>query len=91
MPSFNPIKNRVLVKPYADKASKILETPEEYEGAKTKGIVVEIGPKITSVKPGDAIIFERIEAFPVNGCGRVKLDDEDYYVMPEENILAIVE
>jgi len=95
--SIQPLADRVLVKPedasdekspggiiIPDTASK--EKPE-------RGVVVATGPgKIgddskfipVSVKVGDTVMFSKY------GYDEVKIDDEEYYIVAESNILAVI-
>lgn len=92
-----PLGDRVLVKPeeiedtkspggiiIPDTASK--EKPE-------RGTVVAVGPgKVgddndvipMSVKAGDTVMFSKY------GYDEVKIDDEEYYIVAESNILAVI-
>jgi chaperonin GroES len=92
-----PLGDRILLKPFsADEmkttASGIIipdtvskEKPEQGtviavgEGRWEKGVRVPM-----SIKVGDKVVFSRY------GYEEVKLDGEEYYILKEENILAII-
>jgi len=93
-----PLADRVLVKEIKDRdrekvtASGIIipETVGEDKGAK-KGDVVEVGPgkvgedgKIIplSVKAGDTVLFQWGDM--------IKIDGEEYYILREDSILAVI-
>lgn len=95
--SIQPLGDRILLKPedevdekspggiiIPDTASK--EKPE-------RGTVIAVGPgKIgddgkvihVSVKVGDMVMFSKY------GYDEVKIDDEEYYIVAESNILAVI-
>ena len=52
-----------------------------HEGA---GVVVEVGEGVTSVKPGDHVLISKY------GGTEIKLDGEDYLILSENDILAII-
>jgi chaperonin GroES len=91
-----PLHDRILVKREAEKESKkggiiIPDTAKEkpQEGkviAAGNGKVTEEGKKIPlDVKAGDRILFGKYSG------SEVKLDDEEYLIMKEEDVLAIIE
>ena len=90
-----PLGDRVLVKPLEQKESKrggiiIPETAKEkpQEGevvACGKGKTTEDGKVLPmDVKPGDRILYGKYSG------SEVKLDDQDYLIMHQEDILGIL-
>ena len=94
-----PLADRVLVRPLTDEEMEkktdfgiiIPETIDE-ERVKDQGIVVAVGEgkyddgKINpmTVKAGDKVMFSKY------GYDEIKLDGEEYFILKEENILAII-
>lgn len=92
-----PLADRILLKPILaedlNTTSSGIIIPDTVSKEKPEqGIVVAIGDgkwddgvKIPlSVKVGDKVVFSRY------GYDEVKLDGEEYYILKEENILAII-
>ncbi len=92
--------DRVLVEPITDeereKTTKLgIVIPDTIEKEKSeKGKVIAVGPgKMTdqgkliplSVKKGQTIIFSKY------GPDEIKVGEKEYYIIKEENILAILE
>ena len=91
-----PLADRVLVKEDADSKEKktstgiiIPVTVNEDKGSK-RGVVVAIGPGRVeegelvkpSVKEGDEVLFQWGD--------KLKIDDEEYYIVRESEILAVI-
>lgn len=97
--NIKPLGDRVLVEPLAaDEAKKsksgiiIPETVSKERGE--RGTVLSVGPgkrdengKLVpvAVKKGDKIIFAKY------GPDEIKVDDKEYFIISESNILAIYE
>lgn len=91
-----PLGDRVLVKPTSkeDKKTKsgiiIPETIDKEKPDQGKVIAVGVGKMVEGelvplkVKVGDIVIFSKYSP------DEVKIDDEEYYILREENILAII-
>jgi len=91
-----PLGDRVLVKPTSkeDKKTKsgiiLPETIDKEKPDQGKVIAVGVGKMVEGelvplkVKVGDIVIFSKYSP------DEVKIDDEDYYILREENILAII-
>lgn len=92
-----PLGDRILLKPFLEEetsttASSIIipDTVSKEKPEQGKVIAVgegrwENGKRIpVSVKVGDKVVFSRY------GYEEVKLDDVEYYILKEENILAII-
>ena len=93
---FKPLRDRVLVK-YSEEAEKTaggLYIPDTAKEKPQKGEIVAVGPgRITddgklqpvSVKVGDTVLFDKYSG------SKVTMDDVDYLIIREEDILGIVE
>lgn len=93
---FKPLRDRVLVK-YSEEADKTaggLYIPETAKEKSQKGEVVAVGPgKVTddgklqsmSVKVADIVLFDKYSG------SKVTIDDVEYLIIREEDILGIVE
>lgn len=95
--TIQPLGDRVVVRPEdsADEKSPAgIIIPDTARKEKPeRGIVVAIGPGKrgddnelipVSVKVGDTVMFSKY------GFDEVKIDDKDYYIVAESNILAII-
>jgi chaperonin GroES len=98
--TIKPLGDRVLVEPLSDeereKTTKLgIVIPDTVEKEKSeRGRVIAIGPgKMTeegkliplSVKENQIVIFSKY------GPDEIKVGDKEYYIIKEENILAILE
>jgi chaperonin GroES len=93
---FKPLRDRVLVK-YSEESEKTaggLYIPDTAKEKSQKGQVVALGPgKVTedgklqpiSVKVGDTVLFDKYSG------SKVTMDDVEYLIIREEDILGIVE
>ncbi len=95
--SIQPLGDRVVIKPAskeeAAKSPSGIIIPETAAKEKPEhGTVIAVGPgrredgKIVpvSVKVGDTVLFSKY------GYDEVKVDGEEYYILSESNILAII-
>ncbi len=95
--AFKPIRDNVLVKRLEEAESKTaagIIIPDTAKEKPSQGKVIVVGPGKKnkngeiiplSVKKGDKIIFEK-------WSGReIKIDGEEYIVMNEDEILAVIE
>jgi chaperonin GroES len=93
---FKPLRDRVLVK-YSEEAERTaggLYIPDTAKEKPQKGEVVAVGPgRITddgklqpiSVKVGDVVLFDKYSG------SKVTMDNVEYLIIREEDILGIVE
>ena len=93
---FRPLRDRVLVK-YSEEAERTaggLYIPETAKEKPQKGEVVAIGAgRVTddgklqpmSVKVGDIVLFDKYSG------SKVTMDDVEYLIIREEDVLGIVE
>jgi len=84
---FKPLKDRVFVK-YLESEERTaggLYIPDAAKEKPQKGKVQAIGSDVKEVKKGDTVLFDRY------GGSKVKLDDEEYLIIKEEDILGILQ
>jgi len=93
---FKPLRDRVLVK-YSEEAERTasgLYIPDTAKEKPQKGEIVAVGSgKVTddgklqpiSVKVGDIVLFDKYSG------SKVTMDDVEYLIIKEEDILGIVE
>jgi chaperonin GroES len=93
---FKPLRDRVLVK-YSSEEEKTaggLFIPDAAKEKPQKGAVIAVGPgRVTDdgkrqaleVKVGDTVLFDKYSG------SKIKIDDEEYLIIREEDILGIVE
>ncbi|MEK7120843.1 MAG: co-chaperone GroES [Patescibacteria group bacterium] len=91
-----PLSDRVLIKPLLEEVNKTktgIYIPETVSKEKPeKGKVVAVGRgkyddgklEPMSVKVGDIVLFSKY------GYDEIKVDGEEYFILKEENILAII-
>jgi chaperonin GroES len=95
--SIEPLADRVVVKPLEAKdetvsASGIIISTAGTKEKPSKGKVVAVGPGRTeegklipvSVKVGQTILFSKY------AYEEVKVENEDYFILPESQILAVI-
>ncbi len=98
--NIKPLGDRVLVQPLSDeereKTTKLgIVIPDTVEKEKSeRGKIIAVGPgKMTdagkliplSIKKGQIVIFSKY------GPDEIKVGNKEYYIIKEENILAILE
>ncbi|MBU6490662.1 co-chaperone GroES [Patescibacteria group bacterium] len=94
---FMPLGERIVVKPSLKEGEKVLASgiiiPETVDKEKpAKGVVVAVGPGKyedgkrvpVQVKEGDVVIFSKY------GYDEVKIEGEEYYILPESGVLGIL-
>lgn len=80
------------IKPLQDRVVAIKDEPQkmtksgillgEAKESPSYAIVESVGPDVKTVKPGDKIIYKQYSTTDV------KVDDKDYIIVKEEDILA---
>jgi len=92
---FKPLRDRVFVK-YTSEEEKTaggLFIPDSAKEKPQKGVVIEVGSgriaddgthQPLEVKVGDTILFDKYSG------SKVKIDDEEYLIIREEDILGII-
>ncbi len=95
--NIKPLSNYILIKPIKEeeKTKTGILLPETAEKEKSEqGMVIAVGPgrktssgKIVSVevKPGQKVLFTKY------GPSEIKVEDKEYLIAKEEDILAILE
>lgn len=84
--TFKPLRDRIFVEYLDDDTEKSaggIYIPETAKEKSQKGTVRAIGPDVKLVKVGDSILCERY------GGSKIKLDDVEYVVMKEEEVLGL--
>ena len=94
---FTPYGDRVILKPFSEEemnttASGIIIPDTVSKEKPEQGRVIAVGEGKwengkrvpMSIKVGDKVVFSRY------GYEEVKLDGEEYYILKEENILAVL-
>ena len=97
-PRVRPLGDRVIVEPLelpSEKSKAGIIIPETVDKEKPeRGVVIAVGPGKTtdegkvipiSVKKGDVILFSKY------GPDEIKIDDKEYYILSESQILAVLE
>ena len=93
---FKPLRDRVFVKfsSEEEKTTGGLFIPDSAKEKPQRGTVIAIGPgRVTEdgkrqpmdVKVGDTILFDKYSG------SKIKMNDEEYLIIREEDILGIVE
>ena len=83
-----PLGERVVVKPekQEEKTKGGLYLPDTATKDKPqRGEVVAVGPDFEGVKKGDVVLFAKY------GGTEVKIDDDEYLVLGEDDVLAVIE
>ncbi len=84
---FKPLKDRVFVS-YAAEEERTkggLYVPDTAKEKPQKGKVEAVGSEVKEVKVGDSILFDKYSG------SKVRMDDSEYLIIKEEDILGIVE
>lgn len=84
---FKPLKDRVFVK-FSEEGEKTaggLYIPDTAKEKPQKGVVEAVGSEVKEVKVGNTILFDKYSG------SKVTMDNNDYLIVKEEDILGIVE
>ncbi len=84
---FKPLKDRVFVK-YTEEGEKTpggLYIPDSAKEKPQKGLVEAVGSEVKEIKVGNTILFDKYSGSKVN------IDNNEYLIIKEEDILGIVE
>jgi len=84
---FKPLKDRVFVK-YSEEGEKTaggLYIPESAKEKPQKGVVEAVGSEVKEIKVGNTVLFDKYSGSKVN------IDNVEYLIVKEEDILGIVE
>ncbi|GAQ95465.1 chaperonin GroES [Thermodesulfovibrio aggregans] len=83
-----PLKDRVVVKFASEELEKTpggIYVPDVAKEKPQKGTVLEVGSEVKEVKVGDTVLFDKYAGT------KIKIDDVEYLIIKEEEILGIVE
>ncbi len=83
-----PLKDRVVVKYSSEELEKTpggIYVPDVAKEKPQKGTVIEVGSEVKEVKVGDTVLFDKYAG------SKIKIDDVEYLIIKEEEILGIVE
>jgi len=83
---FKPLGERLFVKflEEMDKTAGGLFIPDSAKEKPQKGRVEAIGKDVKEVKVGDVVLFDKYSGSKIN------MDNEDYLIVKEEDVLGIV-
>lgn len=83
-----PLKDRVVVKYSSEELEKTpggIYVPDVAKEKPQKGVVIEVGSEVKEVKVGDTVLFDKYAG------SKIKVDDIEYLIIKEEEILGIIE
>lgn len=84
---FKPLKDRVFVT-YSEEGEKTsggIYIPEAAKEKPQKGVVEAVGSEVKEIKVGNAILFDKYSGSKVN------IDNVEYLIIKEEDVLGIIE
>ena len=84
---FKPLKDRVFVT-YAEEEERTkggLYVPDTAKEKPQKGKVEAVGSEVKEVKVGDSVLFDKYSG------SKVKMNDQEYLIIKEEDIPGIIE
>jgi chaperonin GroES len=83
-----PLKDRVVVK-YSDeemeKTAGGLYVPDVAKEKPQKGTVEAVGAEVKEVKAGNTVLFDKYSG------SKIKIDNVEYLIVKEEDLLGIIE
>jgi chaperonin GroES len=83
-----PLKDRVVIKCSEEEMEKTaggLFVPDVAKEKPQKGSVTAVGSEVKEVKEGNTVLFDKYTG------SRVKIDDIEYLIVKEEELLGIIE
>jgi chaperonin GroES len=83
-----PLKDRVVIKCSDEEMEKTaggLYVPDVAKEKPSKGLVEAVGAEVKEVKKGNTVLFDKYTG------SKVKLDDTEYLIVKEEDLLGIIE
>lgn len=84
---FKPLKDRVFVS-YSEEGEKTaggIYIPDSAKEKPQKGVVEAAGSEVKEIKVGNTILFDKYSG------SKVTIDNKEYLIIKEEDILGIVE
>lgn len=83
-----PLKDRVVVRYSEEELEKTaggIYVPDVAKEKPQKGIVEAVGSEVKEVKAGNTVLFDKYSG------SKVKLNDTEYLIVKEEDLLGIIE
>ncbi len=83
-----PLKDRVVVRYSEEEMEKTaggIYVPDVAKEKPQKGIVEAVGSEVKEVKAGNTVLFDKYSG------SKVKLNDTEYLIVKEEDLLGIIE
>lgn len=83
-----PLKERVVVKYSEEELEKTaggIYVPDVAKEKPQRGIVEAVGSEVKEVKVGDIVLFDKYSG------SKIKLNDVEYLIIKEEDILGIIQ
>jgi chaperonin GroES len=83
-----PLKDRVVVKYAEDSLEKTaggIYVPDVAKEKPQRGTVEAVGAEVKEVKAGNKVLFDQYSG------SKVKIDDTEYLIIKEEELLGIIE
>ncbi|MCX8031052.1 MAG: co-chaperone GroES [Thermodesulfovibrionales bacterium] len=83
-----PLKERVVVKYSSEELEKTaggIYVPDVAKEKPQKGTVLAVGSEVKELKVGDTVLFDKYSGT------KIKLDDVEYLIIKEEDILGIIQ
>lgn len=86
--NIKPLKDRVVVRYSEEEIEKTaggIYVPDVAKEKPQKGTVEAVGSEVKELKAGDAVLFDKYSG------SKIKLNDTEYLIIKEEDILGIIE
>jgi chaperonin GroES len=83
-----PLKDRVVVKYSEEDMEKTaggLYVPDVAKEKPSKGTVTAVGSEVKEVKTGNTVLFDKYTG------SKIKLEDVEYLIVKEEDLLGIID
>ena len=83
-----PLKDRVVIKCSDEEMEKTaggIYVPDVAKEKPQKGTVTAVGSEVKEVKAGNTVLFDKYSG------SKIKLDDTEYLIVKEEDLLGIIE
>lgn len=86
--NIKPLKDRVVVKYSEEEIEKTaggIYVPDVAKEKPQRGTVEAVGSEVKEVKKGNTVLFDKYSG------SKIKLNDTEYLIIKEEDILGIIE
>lgn len=83
-----PLKERVVVRYSEEEIEKTpggIYVPDVAKEKPQKGVVEAVGSEVKEIKAGNTVLFDKYTG------SKIKIDDVEYLIIKEEDILGIIE